>query len=62
MADATSSSGGGGNTALAFIVGILLVAVIVLGFFMFTGGHIGNSGTNVNIPSHMSVDVKPHGS
>ena len=58
MADNT----GGGNSALGMIVGILLVAVVVLGFFMYTGGHFGNSGTNINVPSHMSVDVNKGGS
>ena len=54
-----ADNGGGGNSALALLVGVLLVGVIVLGFFVYSGGHVGNSGTNVNIPSHMSVDVKP---
>jgi hypothetical protein len=57
-----ADNSGGGNSALGMIVGILLVAVVVLGFFMYSGGHFGNGGTNVNIPSHMSVDVnKPGG-
>ena len=52
-----ADNSGGGNSALGMIVGILLVAVVVLGFFMYTGGHFGG-GTQVNVPSHMSVDVK----
>ncbi|HEX2594048.1 MAG TPA: hypothetical protein VHL34_21280 [Rhizomicrobium sp.] len=56
MADNT---GGGGTSMLAFLVGGLLVAVVVLGFFMYSGGHMG--GTSVSVPSHMSVDVKPGG-
>jgi hypothetical protein len=52
-----ADNSGGGNSALAMLVGVLLVAVVVLGFFMYTGGHFG-SGTQVNVPSHMSVDVK----
>lgn len=57
MAD---NSGGGGTSALAFLVGGLLVAVVVLGFVMYSGGHMGGSPT-VSVPSHMSVDVKPGG-
>ena len=46
-------SGGGGNTVLAFLLGIVLVAVAVIGFFMWdnykahTGG--GASGPAINL-------------
>ena len=49
---ANDSGGGSGTPFLAFLVGGLLVAVVVLGFFMFNG-HNG-SGTN----SHISMNIK----
>jgi hypothetical protein len=52
MAD---NSGGGATPFLAFLVGGLIVAVVALGFFMFNGQHAGNS---VNVPSHVSLNVK----
>ncbi|MBV9332243.1 MAG: hypothetical protein JOZ55_11885 [Alphaproteobacteria bacterium] len=54
MAD---NSNGGGSAApfLAFLVGGLIVAVVVLGFFMYNG-HTGSS--SVNVPSHLSLNVK----
>ena len=33
--------GGGGTTMLAFIVGAVLVAIGVIGFFMYNGSHGG---------------------
>ena len=50
---ANDSGGGGGTPFLAFLVGGLLVAVVVLGFFMYNG-HIGSS----NPPSHISMNIK----
>ena len=50
MAD---NAGGGSNTFLGFMVGGLLVLVAALGFFMYTGGHLGNA------PSHtVNLNVK----
>ncbi len=51
----TNDSGGGGATpVLAFLVGGLLVAVAVLGFFMFNG----HNGTRALPPSHVSMNIK----
>ena len=52
MAD--NSEGGGATPFLAFLVGGLIVAVVALGFFAFNG-HTGNT---VNVPSHLSLNVK----
>ena len=52
MAD--NSGGGNGTTFLAFLVGGLIVAVVAMGFFMYSG-HGGNA---VNVPSHLSLNVK----
>jgi len=52
---ASTDSGSGATPWLAFFIGALIVAVAVLGFFMFTGGHIpfGQSG-----PGNVNVTVK----
>jgi hypothetical protein len=48
-------SGGGGNTMLAFILGIVLVIVAVVGFFMWdnykshTGGAAPTSSINLTV-------------
>ncbi len=55
MAD--NSGGNGGTPILAFLVGGLIVAVVAVGFFMANGQHGG--GNNVNVPSHLSLNVKP---
>jgi hypothetical protein len=51
MAD---DSGGGATPFLAFLVGGLLVAVVVLGFLMFNG----HNGTAAFPPSHISLNIK----
>ncbi|HXC55006.1 MAG TPA: hypothetical protein VNU97_06905 [Rhizomicrobium sp.] len=63
MATDTNAGSGGGNTFLAFIVGAVLIAVVVLGFFMFTGGHFPgqNSGTSLNVNVHAPSVPKPSG-
>jgi hypothetical protein len=53
MSENTSSSGGAGG-GLYFIVGILVAAVIVVGFVAF-GGHFPSS-------KHTTVDVNLSGS
>lgn len=45
MADGYSGSSGGGNTFLAFVVGILLVVVVGVGFYIYAG----QSGDEVNL-------------
>ncbi len=58
MADSTNSSGGA-TPWLAFLIGGLIVAVAVLGFFMFTGGHLG--APQAGSPAHLNVTVKAPG-
>jgi hypothetical protein len=46
------NGGGGGNTALAFIVGAVLVAIGIFGFFMWNGSHSGpapKAGIELNV-------------
>jgi hypothetical protein len=52
---ADNSGGGGATPFLAFLVGGLIVAVVALGFFAFNG----HSGNSVNVPSHLSLNVRP---
>jgi hypothetical protein len=49
MASDTNSSGS--NTMLSFLVGALLVAVVALGYLMYTGGHVlpQNNGPSINL-------------
>lgn len=58
MADSTNTNGGA-TPWLAFLIGGLLVAVAVLGFFMFTGGHFG--APQAGNPTHLNVTVKAPG-
>ena len=46
---------GGAAPFLAFLVGGLIVAAVVLGFFAYTG-HQNNAA---NVPSHLTLNVKP---
>ena len=51
MSDNQGRSGGGGNTGLAVLVGALIVAVLVIAFFLF-GGEVdtaGNGDINVDV-------------
>ncbi|QDH73775.1 hypothetical protein [Brevundimonas sp. M20] len=48
MAENTNSSGGG-NSGLAFIIGGLLVAVLVIAFFVFRGGLPGAEKKEVSV-------------
>ena len=48
MADTTSSSGGA-TPWLAFLLGAIIIVVAVMGFFVFTGNHIGSNQPSVNI-------------
>ncbi|HEY3888273.1 MAG TPA: hypothetical protein VGL73_06840 [Caulobacteraceae bacterium] len=58
MADGNS---GGGSSALAFIVGALVIVVAVLGFLVYSGGVGAPSKTvNLNIkPPSMSAPAVP---
>ena len=59
MATDTNS---GGNSMLAFLVGALLVAVVVLGYFFYTGGHMlpQNNGPSINL-TVKAPPAKPNG-
>lgn len=51
-----ADNGGGGTSMLAFIVGGLLVAVVVIGFLMWNGGVFGGhdkpaASLEVHVPS-----------
>ena len=48
MTDNANTGGGRGSTGLAFIVGGLVVAVLVIGFFVF-GGAFEGADKDVNI-------------
>ena len=54
MADNGNTSGS--MTFLAFILGGLLIAVVVGGFFMFGGGHL--FGVQSPSPTHIDLSVK----
>jgi hypothetical protein len=54
MAD---NSDDGGTVFLAFLAGGLIVAVVVLGLFVFNG-HAGN-GSSSTFPTHLTFNVKP---
>ena len=60
---ATDTNSGGGNSALAFLVGILLAAVVVFGFFLYTGGHLlpQNNGPSINLNVKTPPAPKPGG-
>jgi len=48
--DENINTGGGGNTGLALLVGALVVAVLVIAFFLFGGGfNAPGSGDDVDI-------------
>ena len=51
MAD---TSGSGATPWLALLIGGLVVAVAALGFFMFTGGHVGG----YTAPPQVTLNVK----
>lgn len=48
MADQVNTSGGGG-VGMGLIVGVLLAAVIVIGFFVLGGEIPGTGGKDVNV-------------
>ena len=46
---------GGGAGAIVAIVALL--AIIVIGYLLYTNGVFGGSGTTVNVPDKIEVDV-----
>ncbi|MDQ8030140.1 MAG: hypothetical protein REJ23_15545 [Brevundimonas sp.] len=64
MAEGTSNSGGGGNAGLAFIVGALVMVVVVIAFFLFSGGLPGTQKKEVNVDVNLpevSAPAAPSG-
>jgi hypothetical protein len=49
MADITSNASGGATPWLAFLLGAVIVALGVLGFFVFSGHKIGPSAPSINV-------------
>ena len=47
MAEGSNTSGG--NSGMAFILGALVVVVVLIGFFVFTGGLTQKKTVDVNI-------------
>jgi hypothetical protein len=68
MATDTNTGGGGtgSNTFLSFVLGGLIVVVVLLGLFVFSGGHMfgasspGN-GTSINLNVKAPSAPKPGG-
>ncbi|HEX3652977.1 MAG TPA: hypothetical protein VHU18_09165 [Rhizomicrobium sp.] len=56
MAD---GNGGRGNSALALLVGALLVIVLIGGFFIYSGGH--PFGPAAGTTHTVNLNVKPPG-
>ena len=50
---------GGGTSVLAFILGALIIVVLVLGFFLYTGGHFGQPQHMAQLNVHVSGPKKP---
>lgn len=50
----TDSAGGSGNVLLSFILGAVLVAVGVVGFFMWDN-YKSHAGSSVPAPVHITV-------
>ena len=52
---AENTSNGGGNTGLAFIVGAVVVVLLIVAYFVFVRGGVGNESkdidVDVNLPS-----------
>ena len=58
MEDMADGSGGG-TSVLAFILGALIIVVLVLGFFLYTGGHFGQPQHMAQLNVHVSGPKKP---
>jgi hypothetical protein len=56
---ANGNGGDGGNSALALLVGALLVIVLIGGFFLYSGGHpFGPGGSTTHT---VNLNVKTPG-
>ncbi len=55
MASHFNTRTGGSNTGLAFVVGALVVLVVVLGYFAYTGWDLGNDDVIIRIDGGGSV-------
>lgn len=51
---------GGGSGSAGIIAGIVIVALVVLGFFLFVNNNGGTRTVDVDVPA-VSVDVQPDG-
>ena len=59
-----TDTGSGGTTFLGFMVGGLIVVVAIIGFFLFTGGHLNlnnNPAPSINLSVHAPAVPKPSG-
>ena len=55
-----NTSGGGGGSGVYFVVGALVVAVLVIGFFVFGGDLGGSKDVNIRIdPPKAEVPAAP---
>jgi hypothetical protein len=46
---------GGGTSVLAFILGGVIVVLVVVGFFMYSGGHFGQPQHTANLNASVSA-------
>jgi hypothetical protein len=54
---APESNSGGSNPVLAFLVSALLIGVVVLGYFVYTGGRVLPQSNNPSL--HLIVKAPP---
>ncbi len=55
-----NGGGGGGGMGAGIIAGIVLVAVLVIGFFVFVNNTGGSRTVDIDVPK-VNVDVVPDG-
>jgi Pyruvate/2-oxoacid:ferredoxin oxidoreductase gamma subunit len=60
MADRETIITGGGGSGVGIIAGVLVVALVVLGFFYLANNSSGSRTVDVDVPA-VSVDVAPDG-
>ena len=56
---AENTSGGGGNAGLAFIVGGLVVAALVIGFIVYSNGGFGGQAEDTNVDVDVNLPELP---